>query len=188
MLYENEYWRVVWDPKDDYAYVMDSLNDYESGNYITIDMPIPPRCYCTLRKKGRLTDKLAVLDPYATLVLSEKATSVIQKEVRCCPSISWLPMDLLNRRRAKLATYWVLFRSKLHFALDYTRSECRYYKNSEVIAQVTSWVLDGASLPPLDLFRCAELEWLATEKFRQLVQQHDFTGFEFVPAPVWRDC
>jgi hypothetical protein len=185
MLHENECWLVGFDARDEYALIFDSLYN-EHGELVEIHMPIPRRFTITMRKKAVFADYLRVGDPYAKLIFSERSAQLVRRDTRCCDSISWVPLDVLNRKGTKVADYQVPFRPMMHPVFDYVHAKYDYLRGTQVIEKIRQWVLDGSALPSLDLFYSDNYRWIVSQRFRDVIEGSGFTGFQFDPVWVWR--
>jgi hypothetical protein len=103
-------------------------------------------------------------------------------ELRVGEEVGFLRTRMVNMARKYLADYYLVYSRAEHNVLDLTRSQVRYYQDTDLISEIHEWALDPASIPPYDLF-LAECKWIATETLKDRFEMHRVTGVRFVP--IW---
>ena len=187
MIVDDEMFIVKASPDERFMMVDESFYLPNGEEWEMYEDELPEQLFTHTPKKDRRPIGDCMFTAYG-LVISDRANDQI-RELRICPTVSWVPVEVNNTRTNDKHTYWLAdrVRAEEHDVLDYTRSEYSYFPDTEIIQTVSKWVLDNTELPEFDMFFSTHNRWLTTKSFRDTCEKHGLEGFEFRPVQVWHD-
>ncbi len=109
---------------------------------------------------------------------SERVVTAL-KTVAIDPNIGFLPTVVENHKGDVLATYYLIYSRGFHMVLNIERSDAVLYRGGAVDEVRSKWVMDRPSMPEWDLFLAHRVEWVASERVRDLVNELGCRGIKF---------
>ena len=110
-------------------------------------------------------------------LISESVVTAL-KTVAIDPRIGFLPTVVRNRKGDALATYYFIYSRGCEMVLDVERSGAVLFRDGSV-DELKKWVMDRKSMPGWDLFLAHDVEWVASDRVRDLVNYSGFRGIKF---------
>jgi hypothetical protein len=147
------------------------------------------RARVVLDVDGALGDRLATMIGGGQDLIVNAKTHAKIGGLRLCPTIRWIPTEIVDGKGALLAEYHWAYGFREHDVWDLGRSNCLYVDaengpGKKFVTVLGPGVLLASVAPPYDLFRANDGGWICTQAFKDAIEHASVTGFSFIPLSV----
>jgi hypothetical protein len=132
--------------------------------------------YLSVGKKKRIGDCLCYRW-WRTIIVSRRVIDALDAAgIAQHPAVYRWRLNLdFNQPRE----YCILWPTRLWQVLDLGQSRVEFYSGTNVVYEVKHWVLDESRIPSADLVPTEYKAWIASERVKNVIDRHGFTGFMF---------
>lgn len=167
---------TIYSPTDEQGRAVDVLYG-ESGEELFGYRPVSSlqEALLTVKHARELRDRMYC--PSSYLLVSERLGAAL-RAAAIDEAIAFLPVTVVGI--AQPARYLMLHCPVAHDPFDYERSSFEYFHSQpDAIQSVRKYVFDPHKLPPWELFRTPQYDWIMTESLVQHLLAQNFTGHSF---------